>query len=87
MKYLFLMLEHLLGEIFSTNRIGFKLKSIEISNVRIKKLLKNLNRLKYETKIVNEDFITHKIDEKFDCILIDAPCSASGLIQKNLKCL
>ena len=27
-----------------------------------------------------------KFKEKFDCVLIDAPCSGSGLIQKNLKC-
>ena len=75
------------GKSFQLIESGFKLKSIEISNVRIKKLLKNLNRLKYETEIINGDFITHKIDEKFDCILIDAPCSASGLIQKKPEML
>ena len=75
------------GKSFQLIEAGFKLKSIEISNVRIKKLLKNLNRLKYETKIINEDFIEHEIDEKFDCILIDAPCSASGLIQKKPEML
>ena len=75
------------GKSFQLIESGFKLKSIEISDVRIKKLLKNLNRLKYETRIVNGDFITHKIDEKFDCILIDAPCSASGLIQKKPEML
>ena len=75
------------GKSFQLIESGFKIKSIEISNVRIKKLLKNLNRLKYETEIINGDFITHKIDEKFDCILIDAPCSASGLIQKKPEML
>ena len=75
------------GKSFQLIESGFKLKSIEISNVRIKKLLKNLNRLKYETEIIKGDFITHKIDEKFDCILIDAPCSASGLLQKKPEML
>ena len=75
------------GKSFQLIEAGFKLKSIEISNVRIRKLLKNLNRLKYETKIINGDFITNEIDEKFDCILIDAPCSASGLIQKKPEML
>ena len=75
------------GKSFQLIESGFKLQSIEISNVRIKKLLKNLNRLKFETKIINGDFITHKIDDKFDCILIDAPCSASGLIQKKPEML
>jgi 16S rRNA (cytosine967-C5)-methyltransferase len=75
------------GKSFQLIESGFKLKSIEISNVRIKKLLKNLNRLKYETEIINGDFITHKIDDKFNCILIDAPCSGSGLIQKKPEML
>ena len=75
------------GKSFQLIEAGFKLQSIEISNVRIKKLLKNLDRLKYETKIINGDFITHEIDEEFDCILIDAPCSASGLIQKKPEML
>ena len=75
------------GKSFQLIESGFKLQSIEISNVRVKKLLKNLNRLKYETKIINDDFITHEMDEKFDCILIDAPCSASGLIQKKPEML
>ena len=75
------------GKSFQLIEAGFKLKSIEISNVRVKKLLKNLNRLKYETKIITDDFITHEMHEKFDCILIDAPCSASGLIQKKPEML
>ena len=75
------------GKSFQLIESGFKLQSIEISNVRVKKLLKNLNRLKYETKIINGDFITHEMGEKFDCILIDAPCSASGLIQKKPEML
>ena len=75
------------GKSFQLIESGFKLQSIEISNVRVKKLLKNLNRLKYETKIINDDFITHEMGEKFDCILIDAPCSASGLIQKKPEML
>ncbi|MAI28608.1 MAG: hypothetical protein CMP38_00200 [Rickettsiales bacterium] len=75
------------GKSFQLIESGYKLQSIEISSIRIKKLLKNLNRLQYETKIINGDFITHKIDEKFDCILIDAPCSASGLIQKKPEML
>ncbi len=75
------------GKSFQLIESGFKLQSIEISNTRIKKLLKNLTRLKYKTKIINADFITHKFNEKFDCILIDAPCSASGLIQKKPEML
>ena len=53
------------------------------SNYRINILKSNLNRLKYNTKIVNQDFTKFNENEKYDFILIDAPCSAIGTIRKN----
>ncbi len=50
---------------------------------RIKTLKSNLNRLNYKAKILNRDFINFKEDEKYDFIIIDAPCSAVGTIRKN----
>ena len=48
------------------------------------KLLKsNLNRLKFNPTILNKDFIKFDKNEKFDFIIIDAPCSAIGTIRKN----
>ena len=47
----------------------------------------NLQRLKFDTEIVNEDFFHYKSSDLFDCILIDAPCSASGLMQKKPEIL
>ena len=43
----------------------------------------NFDRTKLHPKIVNEDIIKWRTDEKFDFILIDAPCSATGTIRKN----
>ena len=37
--------------------------------------------------IINDDFLNLKLKEKFDCVLIDAPCSGSGLIQKKPEML
>ncbi len=50
---------------------------------RIKTLKKNLKRLKFNSKIVNEDFTKFPKSEKFDFIVLDAPCSAVGTIRKN----
>ena len=47
----------------------------------------NLKRLNLNTEVINKDFFNLNIKEKFDCILIDAPCSGSGLMQKKPEML
>ena len=53
------------------------------SIARIKTLKLNLNRLNLKAKILNEDFTKFNNTEKYDVIIIDAPCSAIGTIRKN----
>tara|TARA_A100001011_G_scaffold235331_1_gene243409 strand:- start:1544 stop:2812 length:1269 start_codon:yes stop_codon:yes gene_type:complete len=53
------------------------------SKKRIQTLKSNLNRLKFNAKILNRDFIKFDEYKKFDFIIIDAPCSAIGTIRKN----
>ena len=53
------------------------------SKRRIQTLRSNLNRLKFNPTVLNKDFIKFDINEKFDFIVIDAPCSAIGTIRKN----
>ncbi len=55
----------------------------DINKNRIKILKSNLKRLNFHAEILNEDFTEFKFEEKFDCIIIDAPCSAIGTIRKN----
>ncbi len=66
---------------------GFNVTALEISERRIRRLKENLKRLNYNTKIINKDFLCFKTKSLFDCILIDAPCTASGLIQKKPEIL
>ena len=75
------------GKTFQLIEKGFRTTSIEISNRRTKRLKENLNRLKYKTKILCRNFLDINLNEKYDCVLIDAPCSASGLIQKKPEIL
>ena len=42
-----------------------------------------MSRLKFNPTILNRDFINFDKNEKFDFIIIDAPCSAIGTIRKN----
>mgnify|MGYP001285644906 CR=1 FL=1 len=55
----------------------------DISGVRIEKLKTNLKRLKFDAKIFNKDFTAFYEKEKYDFIIIDAPCTAVGTIRKN----
>ena len=50
---------------------------------RTKILKSNLKRLNFDTKIINQDFTKFRDDKKYDCIIIDAPCSAIGTIRRN----
>ena len=77
--------QHPAVNLFKLYRLRFKVKSIEISKKRVLTFNSNLNRLNISSEIINEDFLNFKINKKFDCVLIDAPCSGSGLMQKNLK--
>ena len=42
-----------------------------------------MKRLNFDTKIINQDFTKFRDDKKYDCIIIDAPCSAIGTIRRN----
>ncbi len=54
---------------------------------RIQTLRSNLNRLKFKPDILNKDFRNFNIKEKFDYIIIDAPCSAVGTVRRNPEIL
>jgi len=66
---------------------GFQSLSLDISEYRIKQLKTNLDRLDFKSEIICTDFLDYDSDQKFDAILLDAPCSASGLIQKKPEIL
>jgi len=75
------------GKTFQLLDKNYNLTSLEISSKRIQKLQDNLVRLNLKTKIVQADILEWEKKELFDCILLDAPCSASGLIQKKPEIL
>ena len=74
---------HFSGKSFQLLDSGYNVTSIDKSSERIKRFKENLNRLKLKPKIIFDDINNYRTNRLFDCILIDAPCSASGLIQKT----
>jgi len=63
-----------------------KIVAIDSDNTRLKRVHENLNRLNLKAKIICGDARTPKqwwSEEKFDRILLDAPCSATGVIRRH----
>ncbi len=71
------------GKSFQILSKKFNLILNDKSKKRIKILKSNLNRLNFNTKIFNKDFINFEENEKYDFIILDVPCSAVGTIRKN----
>jgi 16S rRNA (cytosine967-C5)-methyltransferase len=62
---------------------GAKVTALEINANRAKRLAANLERLKLEAEIVVTDLFDFNPKEKFDAILLDAPCSSTGTVRRH----
>lgn len=66
---------------------GAKVTCLDISEARLETLKENLNRLKLQAEnIIKADGIEYLkafTGEKFDIILLDAPCSATGTMRRH----
>lgn len=66
---------------------GGKVTCLDVSDARIEVLRENLYRLKMEAnEIIETDgvsFLARYKGEKFDAILLDAPCSATGTLRRH----
>ena len=62
---------------------GAKVTCLDSSYNRLKILRKNFARMQMTAKVINTDALKFQTKKKYDIIIIDAPCSASGTIIKN----
>ena len=64
---------------------GAKVTALDVSEIRLKTLSENMKRLKFEKdlEIICTDALNFSSDEKFDVILLDAPCSATGTYRRH----
>ncbi|MBL4866043.1 MAG: 16S rRNA (cytosine(967)-C(5))-methyltransferase RsmB [Pseudomonadales bacterium] len=63
-----------------------ELVAVDISEVRNRRVTENLNRLQLEATVLSADIAAPELwqdDETFDRILLDAPCSATGVIRRH----
>ena len=59
----------------------------DISKKRILKLKENLSRLGFDSKIKNSNALDFEEKNKYDIVLVDAPCSSIGTIRKHPEIL
>lgn len=77
-------LAHLL-ELFHVEQIRY-LTALDNDSHRLKRVTENLQRLKLaseKVEIVQADATTFQTNEKFDVIVLDAPCTATGVICRH----
>jgi 16S rRNA (cytosine967-C5)-methyltransferase len=62
---------------------GARVTAIDISKNRLARLKSNLERLKLDAELISADIQAFKPDERFDAVLLDAPCSSTGTVRRH----
>jgi len=71
------------GKLFQEILKGSKVHANDINENKIEILKNNLKRLKINSKITNKNALKLELKEKYDVIIIDAPCTSVGTIRRN----
>jgi 16S rRNA (cytosine967-C5)-methyltransferase len=71
------------GKALQLAAMGARLWAIEISRQRIGRLRENAERAKLPMEIVEQDARTWRPPELLDAVLLDAPCSALGILRRH----
>jgi 16S rRNA (cytosine967-C5)-methyltransferase len=64
-------------------KAGYKVTALDNDAGRLGRLRANLQRLHYDAEIVEADAATFAPEQKFDAVLLDAPCSATGTFRRH----
>ena len=75
------------GKAFQTISLGNDVTLNDVSLKRTKILRENLKRLNFSNEINNYNALDIFEDQKFDVIILDAPCSGVGTLRRNPEIL
>src|SRR6185437_5757851 len=62
---------------------GADVTAVDVSENRLKRLASNLDRLQLAARLQPADILEWEPAEKFDAVLLDAPCTATGTIRRH----
>jgi 16S rRNA (cytosine967-C5)-methyltransferase len=74
------------GHILELSATGTRLDAVEIDDHRLQRIRENIDRLQLSARLIHGDASQPSQwwnGEAYDAILLDAPCSASGVIRRH----
>ena len=71
------------GKTLQLAAAGWQVTALDISERRLEKLRQNLARTGLEAEIVKADALSYTPAKRFDAILLDAPCTATGTCRRH----
>ena len=71
------------GKTLQLAAAGYRVAAVDVSNARIKRLRENLFRTRLKAEVIAADVLKWQPAEPADALLIDAPCSATGIFRRH----
>lgn len=71
------------GKTMQLAAAGWQVTALDNAKRRLERLRENLQRTGLEADVVQADALTWEPEEKFDAILLDAPCTATGTSRRH----
>ncbi|MEA3034115.1 MAG: rRNA (cytosine967-C5)-methyltransferase [Sphingomonadales bacterium] len=75
------------GKTMQLAAAGFRVTAVDASESRLGRLRDNLARTGFEADVVAADVLAWQPSKPFDAILLDAPCSATGIFRRHPEVL
>jgi 16S rRNA (cytosine967-C5)-methyltransferase len=75
------------GKTMQLAAAGHKVAAVDRSESRLNRLKENLDRTGLDAELVSADATTWRPGRRFDAILLDAPCSATGTFRRHPEVL
>jgi 16S rRNA (cytosine967-C5)-methyltransferase len=71
------------GKTMQLASAGFEVTAVDVSASRLARLSENLERTRFPARIVEADVMKWQPQRPVDAILLDAPCSATGIFRRH----
>jgi 16S rRNA (cytosine967-C5)-methyltransferase len=75
------------GKTMQLAAAGHRVTAVDASKSRLERLRENLDRTRLNAELVVADALAWNATRKFDAILLDAPCSATGTFRRHPEVL